>query len=52
MLKIRIVKADPFDGCKPINTAKIYPLQDDKAYFDTFLLIDGKQGDCKYWRKA
>lgn len=52
MFKIRIVKADPYDGCRHLNTGKIYPFQDDKAYLETFVLIDGKLGGCNYWRKS
>ena len=52
MIKIRILKADPFDACLPISTSKIYPLQDNSAYLDTFLVVDGKSGNSKYWRKV
>ncbi len=51
MLGIRIVKADPFDACSTINLSNTYP-QADKAYPDTFLLVDGQSGNCSYWRKA
>lgn len=51
MLKVRIVKANPFDGCSSFNTANIFP-QTDRTYPDTLLLIDGREGTCNYWRKA
>lgn len=52
MLRIRVIKATPFDACTPLDTAKIYPLQDSYMYPDTFVLVDGQSGGCKYWRKS
>ena len=52
MLKIRIVKADPFDACTSINIMNLYPIQDDYTYQSTFLLVDGESGGCSYWRKS
>lgn len=51
MLRVRVVKAEPFDGCSAINTTNIFP-DATKNYPDTFLLIDGLNGDCNYWKKA
>lgn len=51
MRAVRVIKADPFDACSPIDSAKLYPSQD-AGYLDTFLLVDGQSGACNYWKKA
>jgi hypothetical protein len=51
MRAIRVIKADPFDACSPIDSAKLYPMTD-VPYSDTFLLVDGQSGACNYWKKA
>jgi hypothetical protein len=51
MLHIRVLKANPFDGCTQINFSSVYP-SPDRTYPDTFLLIDGQSGACNYWKKA
>lgn len=51
MTMIRVVKATPFDACSPINATLIYP-DTTKTYPDTFLLVDGREGTCNYWKKA
>lgn len=51
MMKIRVVKAQPFDGCSPIDIKSVYP-KEDFAYTETFLLIDGQIGNCTYWKKV
>lgn len=51
MLRIRVIKAEPFDSCSAINTTLIYP-DATKTYPDTFLLVDGREGNCTYWKKA
>ena len=51
MRAIRVIKADPFDACSPIDSVKLYPMTD-VPYSDTFLLVDGQSGACNYWKKA
>ena len=51
MLKVRIVKANPFDGCSSFNPENIFP-HSNWTYPDTLLLVDGREGSCNYWRKA
>lgn len=34
-----------------MDTKTIFP-EIDKAYPDTFLLVDGEKGTCNYWKKA
>jgi len=51
MMRIRVIKATPFDACTSINTTLIYP-DANKTYPDTFLLVDGREGTCNYWKKA
>lgn len=51
MLKVRVVKADPLDGCSAFNTSVIFP-DSTKTYPDTFLFVDGQSGACSYWKKA
>lgn len=51
MLAIRVLKADPFDACTPIDSNKVYP-KSDIPYPATFLLVDGQSGACNYWKKA
>jgi hypothetical protein len=51
MLAVRVIKADPFDACSPIDFTKIYP-KADFTYPATFLMVDGQSGACNYWKKA
>lgn len=51
MLKVRVLKADPFDGCSLLNTESISSGAG-KDYPDTLLLVDGRSGTCNYWKKA
>ena len=52
MMKVRIVKAKPFDACTTLDSMWFYPIQDDFEYPDTFALVDGQSGTCSYWRKS
>ena len=51
MLKVRVVKATPFDACSILNATTIFP-NANQTYPDTFLLVDGRSGSCNYWKKA
>jgi hypothetical protein len=51
MMRIRIVKAVPFDACSPLDKDKIFS-KDKENLSETFVLVDGKLGDCRYWKKS